>query len=264
MSLLGALNPPQREAAKYLDGPLLVLAGAGSRQDAGHHPQDRLPDRRVRLSRRAPSPPSPSPTRPRAKCRSAPASCCRAGNAKGLIVTTFHSLGLRMLREDAKFAGSSRAFSILDAADAQGIIAEILQDHGQAGHPPCGSRASRCWKNELLSPAAALQDRRERHRARLRQDLRALRGHPARLSGGRFRRPDPPAGRIVGIPTPNCARNGRTACATCWWTNTRTPTPPVPAAQNCSPGRAPRSPRSATTIRPSTAGAAPRPTTCSR
>src|SRR3569832_2883200 len=30
MSLLAALTPPQREAAKYLDGPLLVLAGAGS------------------------------------------------------------------------------------------------------------------------------------------------------------------------------------------------------------------------------------------
>ena len=29
MSLVAALNPPQREAVKYLDGPLLVLAGAG-------------------------------------------------------------------------------------------------------------------------------------------------------------------------------------------------------------------------------------------
>ena len=28
--MLDKLNPPQREAAKYLDGPLLVLAGAGS------------------------------------------------------------------------------------------------------------------------------------------------------------------------------------------------------------------------------------------
>ena len=28
--MLSQLNPPQREAAKYLDGPLLVLAGAGS------------------------------------------------------------------------------------------------------------------------------------------------------------------------------------------------------------------------------------------
>src|SRR5512147_85533 len=103
MSLLAALNPPQREAAKYLDGPLLVLAGAGSGKTRviTHKVAREMQERAAKLT--------------------------QGVNTKGLIVTTFHSMGLRMLREDAKFAELKPAFSILDSADAMGIISEILK-----------------------------------------------------------------------------------------------------------------------------------------
>jgi ATP-dependent DNA helicase Rep len=155
MSLLAGLNPPQREAAKYLDGPLLVLAGAGSGKtrvithkiayligECGYKPGSiaaitftnkaarEMQDRASRLTQDV--------------------------NTKGLIVTTFHSMGLRMLREDAKSAGLKPAFSILDSADAMGIISEILKTTDKQEIRRAVSRIS-LWKNELKSPAAALQ-----------------------------------------------------------------------------------------------------------
>ena len=155
MSLLSALNPPQREAAKYLDGPLLVLAGAGSGKtrvithkiayligECGYKPGSiaaitftnkaarEMQDRAAKLTQNV--------------------------NTKGLIVTTFHSMGLRMLREDAKFAELKPAFSILDSADAAGIVSEIIKTTDKQEIRRAVSRIS-LWKNELKSPAAALQ-----------------------------------------------------------------------------------------------------------
>lgn len=154
MSLLAALNPPQREAAKYLDGPLLVLAGAGSGKtrvithkiayligECGYKPSSiaaitftnkaarEMADRAVKLT--------------------------QGVNTKGLIVTTFHSMGLRMLREDAKFAELKPAFSILDSADAAGIVSEIIKTTDKQEIRRAVSRIS-LWKNELKSPAIAL------------------------------------------------------------------------------------------------------------
>ncbi|MDO9221224.1 MAG: 3'-5' exonuclease, partial [Thiobacillus sp.] len=76
-------------------------------------------------------------------------------NTKGLIVTTFHSMGLRMLREDAKFAELKPAFSILDSADAAGIVSEIIKTTDKQEIRRAVSRIS-LWKNELKSPAIAL------------------------------------------------------------------------------------------------------------
>jgi ATP-dependent DNA helicase Rep len=76
-------------------------------------------------------------------------------NTKGLIVTTFHSMGLRMLREDAKFAELKPAFSILDSADAAGIVSEIIKTTDKQEIRRAVSRIS-LWKNELKSPAVAL------------------------------------------------------------------------------------------------------------
>jgi len=160
MSLLAALNPPQREAAKYLDGPLLVLAGAGSGKtrvithkiayligECGYKPGSiaaitftnkaarEMQDRAAKLTQ---------------------GDAFNKISTKGLIVTTFHSMGLRMLREDAKFAGLKPAFSILDSADAMGIISEILKTTDKQEIRRAATRIS-LWKNELKSPAAALQ-----------------------------------------------------------------------------------------------------------
>jgi ATP-dependent DNA helicase Rep len=155
MSLLAALNPPQREAAKYLDGPLLVLAGAGSGKtrvithkiayligECGYKPGSiaaiTFTNKAAReMAERA-------------------AKLTQSVNTKGLIVTTFHSLGLRMLREDAAHAGLKPAFSILDSADAMGIVSEILKTTDKQEIRRAATRIS-LWKNALASPAAALQ-----------------------------------------------------------------------------------------------------------
>jgi ATP-dependent DNA helicase Rep len=154
MSLLAALNPPQREAAKYLDGPLLVLAGAGSGKtrvithkiayligECGYKPSSIAA---ITFTNKAAR-----------EMQERAAKLTQNVNTKGLIVTTFHSMGLRMLREDAKFAQLKPAFSILDSADAAGIISEILKTTDKQEIRRAVSRIS-LWKNELKSPAAAL------------------------------------------------------------------------------------------------------------
>ena len=149
--MLSHLNPPQREAAKYLDGPLLVLAGAGSGKT-------RVITHKIAYLIR--------------ECGYKPGSIAaitftnkaakemqeRAGklldgkDGKGLIVTTFHSLGLRILREEAPSAGLKPRFSILDSADALQIISEILKSTDKQLIRQASTQIS-LWKNGLLSPA---------------------------------------------------------------------------------------------------------------
>jgi ATP-dependent DNA helicase Rep len=154
MSLLAALNPPQREAAKYLDGPLLVLAGAGSGKtrvithkiayligECGYRPSSIAA---ITFTNKAAR-----------EMQDRAAKLTQGVNTKGLIVTTFHSMGLRMLREDAAFAELKPSFSILDSADAMQIVSEILKTTDKQEIRRAVSRIS-LWKNDLKSPAAAL------------------------------------------------------------------------------------------------------------
>jgi ATP-dependent DNA helicase Rep len=79
----------------------------------------------------------------------------RGKAAEGLIVSTFHSLGLRILREDARAVGLKRNFSILDAQDSGGLLRDLM---------PAGTDAERLerarwriglWKNAGLDPETA-------------------------------------------------------------------------------------------------------------
>ncbi len=154
--MLSQLNPPQREAAKYLDGPLLVLAGAGSGKT-------RVITHKIawlirECGYRAVSIAAITFTNKAAREMQARAGKLLEGReGKGLVVTTFHSLGLRLLRADAQLAGLKPGFSILDSADAQGIVAEILQTTDRKLIRQTAAQISR-WKNNLLSPEAALKD----------------------------------------------------------------------------------------------------------
>jgi ATP-dependent DNA helicase Rep len=159
--MLSHLNPPQREAAKYLDGPLLVLAGAGSGKTRV------ITHKIAYLIRECGFKPGSIAaitfTNKAAKeMQERAAKLLEGKDGKGLIVTTFHSLGLRILREEAASAGLKPRFSILDSADALQIISEILKTTDKQLIRQAATQIS-LWKNGLLSPAEALQTAADDH-----------------------------------------------------------------------------------------------------
>ena len=152
------LNPAQSDAVRHLGTPLLVLAGAGSgktrviTQKIVHLIDgcDYRPDSIAAITF----------TNKAAREMRERVDEAMAGRAKGLWVSTFHSLGLRLLREEHAAASLKPRFSILDAADAHGLIAELLgtTDKSLVRHT---AAAIGRWKNAALTPeqaAAASED----------------------------------------------------------------------------------------------------------
>ncbi len=151
--MLSHLNTPQREAVKYLDGPLLVLAGAGSGktrvithkivyliEECGYSAANIAA---ITFTNKAAR-----------EMQERVGKLLSGKGAKGLTVTTFHSLGLRILRQEAAHIGYKPKFSILDSADSLHILSEILKTTDKAEIRGTQQRIS-LWKNALLSPDAA-------------------------------------------------------------------------------------------------------------
>ncbi len=151
------LNAGQREAVRYLGGPLLVLAGAGSGKtrvitrkvahlirDHGMSPRNIFAvtftnkaarEMRERLGREL-----------------------SGRDSRGLAISTFHTLGLKILRRELDRAGYRSGFSLFDGQDAETVVKEHLRNtHREDAYTPAGvlARISR-WKNDLIEPVAAL------------------------------------------------------------------------------------------------------------
>jgi ATP-dependent DNA helicase Rep len=147
------LNAPQREAARYLDGPLLVLAGAGSGktsvitrkiawliEECGMNPANIAA---ITFTNKAAR-----------EMQERVAKLMGERKTPGLMVSTFHSLGVRILRQNARHAGLKPTFSILDSSDVFGLFQELLGTHDKTQIRAVQNRIS-LWKNSLLEPEEA-------------------------------------------------------------------------------------------------------------
>ena len=121
------LNPQQRAASRHLGSPLLVLAGAGSGKT-------RVITHKIAwlLSRRNVSPEAIAAVTftnkaAREMKQRVAALLDNQQSIHGLTVSTFHSLGLKILRREVEQAGLRPGFSILDPKDAVGVVAELLR-----------------------------------------------------------------------------------------------------------------------------------------
>ncbi|HEX5581253.1 MAG TPA: UvrD-helicase domain-containing protein, partial [Gemmatimonadaceae bacterium] len=127
-AVVSGLNPAQREAVLHHEGPMLVLAGAGSGKTrvlttriarlVGHHAVD--PSRilavtftnkaagemKERIERFLGAPPT------------------------GMWVGTFHAIGARLVRASAALVGRTASFTIYDEDDALGVVKRIMERKG--------------------------------------------------------------------------------------------------------------------------------------
>jgi ATP-dependent DNA helicase Rep len=147
------LNPAQQEAVQHLDSPLLVLAGAGSGKTRVITQKIAwlVEDYGVKPSQIA----AITFTNKAAKEMKERVAKLIGGRAEGLIVSTFHALGVRILRQEAGRIGLKPGFSILDAADTVSLFQELAGNIDKARLRALQSRIS-LWKNQLLEPEAAL------------------------------------------------------------------------------------------------------------
>jgi|TARA_R110000868_G_scaffold4171_9_gene25909 ATP-dependent DNA helicase Rep len=163
---LTQLNPRQREAAKYVDGPLLVLAGAGSGKTSvitrkiaylidacGIKPHHIAA---VTFTNKAAR-----------EMKERVAALTGKGGARGLTVSTFHNLGLNIIRQELATAGYKAGFSILDQDDCRGIIRDVMQrEHGDDGDMvELVQNTISNLKNDLITPADAI------HQAQSQQEM---------------------------------------------------------------------------------------------
>lgn len=151
---LSHLNPEQRAAVKHLGSPLLVLAGAGSgKTRVITHKIAYLIEECDYQARHIAA--ITFTNKAAREMQERVGKLLTGQPSKGLTVTTFHSLGLRILREEADKIGYKKRFSILDSADQYGIAAEILKTTDKKLVRQLQGIISN-WKNALQSPQTAI------------------------------------------------------------------------------------------------------------
>lgn len=147
------MNAAQRAAVHYLDGPCLVIAGAGSGKTRvitaklKHLIDSGFESRAIAAITFTNKAAAEMAARLKTQIK-------LRGDAQPLV-STFHSLGVQILRAEARALGLRASFSIVDADDATAILTQVLGTTDRAVARSCAQRIS-LWKNAGLDCDQAL------------------------------------------------------------------------------------------------------------
>ncbi|WP_210395949.1 DNA helicase Rep [Motiliproteus sediminis] len=153
---MSQLNPRQKEAVHYVAGPLLVLAGAGSGKTSvitrkiaylievcgikAHHIAA------VTFTNKAAR-----------EMKERVGKLVKGSASRGLTVSTFHNLGLNIIRREHQILGYKPGFSIFDAQDASALIRDLMMRDSmdETDLVDYIQHTISNWKNDLLGPKQA-------------------------------------------------------------------------------------------------------------
>lgn len=151
MNLLEHLNPPQKQAVQHKDGPLLILAGAGSGKtrvityriawlilESGVYPEQVLA---VTFTNKAAA-------EMRERVDAILEGADAGDDAAGVTISTFHSFCARLLRRHADRLGLDRNFNIYDSDDQLKLVKQVMEEQGR-GKDRGEARGLRSYINRM-------------------------------------------------------------------------------------------------------------------
>ncbi|HZH07684.1 MAG TPA: UvrD-helicase domain-containing protein [Lautropia sp.] len=174
---MAELNVSQEEAVRFLDGPCLVIAGAGSGKTRvitaklAHLIQSGFSSRAIAaitFTNKAAS-----------EMAERFAASVKIGASDRPTICTFHSLGMRILRSSGKAIGLKNSFSIFDSEDCANLLTQLLATTDRKLVRAAAAKIS-LWKNALQDPEDAIRQSRDEHDLRI---ARAFRDYQATLEG---------------------------------------------------------------------------------
>ena len=152
------LNAGQSEAVKYISGPCLVLAGAGSGK-TGVICQ-KISYLIQKCDYKARNIAAVTFTNKAAKELKERIKVMLGKDlSRGLTVSTFHSLGLDIVRREIKFLGYKPGFTLFDDQDAMSLLKELTEQELDGDKDLLSKLQNTIsnWKNDLLQPDAAIK-----------------------------------------------------------------------------------------------------------
>jgi ATP-dependent DNA helicase Rep len=147
------LNPGQNEAVNFISGPCLVLAGAGSGKTRVITNKIAYLVRECELPARYIAAVTFTNKAAR-EMKERVAQTLGKKEARGLKVSTFHTLGLNIIKSEVKILGLKPGFSLFDDKDSMSLLKDLTEVEFD-GDKELLSGLQRCisnWKNDLILP----------------------------------------------------------------------------------------------------------------